>query len=249
MKHVEVGPGGARLGYVEIEGSGPPVVLLHGLGAASAPYYAAAVASAPLAGRHALLVDLLGFGTSDRPRSFSYSLGDQADAVARALDALGLRGVHLVAHSMGGGIAVLLADRRPDLVARLVLVEPSLRPSARPGVDGLTEEEFVREGFARRLVAAGPEWAATMRLADPVAQFRAERALGDMPVLDDVVVGLEMPVAVIEGGISGWLADDPALAAAGIPVISVPETTHVLMLEEPRAFADAVAGALGGGAA
>ncbi|WP_219810368.1 alpha/beta fold hydrolase [Flavimobilis soli] len=106
MKHVEVGLDGARTGYVEIAGEGTPLVLLHGLGAASAPYYAATVASPALAGRHAFLVDLLGFGTSDRPTSFSYSLADQADAVARALAALGLSAVDLVAHSMSGGIAV-----------------------------------------------------------------------------------------------------------------------------------------------
>lgn len=244
MQQVEVGPDGARTGYVEIPGDGAPLVLLHGLGAASAPYYAATVASPALAGRHALLVDLLGFGTSDRPRAFGYSLAEQADAVARALDALGIAAVDLVAHSMSGGIAVILADRRPDLVARLVLVEPSLRPTARPGVDGLTEDEFVRTGFTRRLEAAGPQWAATMRLADPVAQYRAERALGDMPVLDAVLYGLPMPVHVIEGGISGWLAGDQALARAGIGVTVVPDTTHVLMLEAPAAFAAAVADAL-----
>lgn len=245
MKHVEVGPEGARIGYVEIEGAGTPLVLLHGLGASSAPYYAATVARPALAGRHVLLLDLLGFGLSDRPATFSYSLADQADAVARALDALGLAAVDLVAHSMSGGVAVMLADRRPDLVARLVLVEPSLRPSPRPGVEGLTEEEFVREGFARRLVEAGPQWAATMRLADPVAMFRAEHALGaDMPVLDEVLTSLPMPVTVIEGGLSGWLAGDPALSAAQIPVVVLPGTTHVLMLEDPAAFADALAGAL-----
>ncbi|WP_219810367.1 hypothetical protein [Flavimobilis soli] len=111
-------------------------------------------------------------------------------------------------------------------------------------MDGLTEEEFVRSGLARRLEAAGPDWAATMRVADPVAQYRSERALGDMPVLDEALHALSMPVHVIVGGLPGWLAGDPALAGAGIGVTVVPETTHVLMLENPAAFADAVARAL-----
>jgi pimeloyl-ACP methyl ester carboxylesterase len=246
MKHVEVGPDGARMGYVELEGTGPTLVFLHGLGACGAPYLAAPVVRPGLLGRHVLMLDFLGFGVSDRPASFGYTLADHADSVARALDALGVSAADVVAHSMGGGVAVLLADRRPDLVGRLVLVEPSLHPSPRPLVEPYTEDEYVRTGFALRLAEAGPQWAATMRLADPVAMYRSELALGaQMPVLDDVLLRLPMPRAVVEGGLSGWLADDPALRAAGIPVHVVPDTGHVMMLDDPAGFARAVVAALG----
>ncbi|WP_448630936.1 alpha/beta fold hydrolase [Cellulomonas soli] len=245
MKHVEVGPDGARMGYVELEGDGPTLVYLHGLGSCSVAYFARPAAEPGLAGRHVLMLDFLGFGLSDRPDTFGYSVTDHADAVARALDALGVTGADVVAHSMGGGVGVVLADRRPDLVGRLVLVEPSLHPTPRPIPEACTEQEFVRSGFAARLADAGPQWAATMRLASPVAMYRSELGLGAaMPVLDGLLLGLPVPRAVVEGGISGWLAEDPQVRAAGIPVHVVPGTGHVMMLDDPAGFARALVAAL-----
>jgi len=245
MKHVEVGPDGARMGYVELDGDGPALVYLHGLGSCSAAYFTRCATEPGLIGRHVLMLDFLGFGLSDRPAGFGYTMDDHAAAAARALDALSVTGADVVAHSMGGGVGVILAERRPDLVARLVLAEPSLHPSPRPLVEPYTEEEFVRTGFALRLVDAGPQWAATMRLADPVAMYRSELALGStMRVLDDVLLGLPMPRAVVEGERSGWLAGDPAIRAAGIPVHVVPDAGHTMMLDNPVGFAAAVVAAL-----
>lgn len=116
-----MGPEGARLGYLELDGDGPALVFLHGLGACSAIYFARTAIEPVLAGRRALMIDFLGFGISDRPAGFGYTLEDHADSIARALDTLGLEGVDMVAHSMGGSIALVLASRRPDLVGRLVL--------------------------------------------------------------------------------------------------------------------------------
>ncbi|SDC25719.1 Pimeloyl-ACP methyl ester carboxylesterase [Sanguibacter gelidistatuariae] len=249
MKHVEVGPEGAHLGYVELEGRGdvPPLVYLHGLGSCSPIYFARSAAEPVLAGRRVLMIDFLGFGMSDRPLSFGYTLVDHADAIARGLDRLGVAGADVIGHSMGGGVATLLADRRPDLVGRLVLAEPSLHPSPRPFVEPYTEDAFVEHGFALELSEVGTTWAATMRLADPVAMYRSEHALGaDMPVLDGVLRALAMPRAVVEGDRSGWLRDDPDLRAAGIPVYVVTDAGHTMMLDNPTGFAHAVAQALAG---
>jgi pimeloyl-ACP methyl ester carboxylesterase len=247
MQHVEVGPDGARLGYVELDGDGPALVYLHGLGACSPVYFARTAAQPGIAGRRVVMVDFLGFGISDRPQRFGYTLEDHADAIARGLDALGISGADVVAHSMGGGVGVVLASRRPDLVGRLVLVEPSLRASARPLVEPFTEETFVESGFRLELAAVGAQWAATMRLADPVALYRSERGLGPaMAPLDDTLLTLGVPRAVVEGSLSGWLADDPAIRAAGIPVHVVAGAGHVMMLDDPAGFARALVGAFDG---
>lgn len=247
MKHVEVGPDGAHLGYVEIDGREdlPPLVYLHGLGSSSAVYFAQSATEPALAGRRVLMLDFLGFGISDRPESYGYTLSDHADTAARALDLLGVSGADVIGHSMGGGVAVLLAEWRPDLVGRLVLAEPSLRPSPRPRVEAHTELSYIEAGFAAALAEVGLTWAATMRLASPVAMFRSEHALGaTMPVLDGVLLGLEMPRAIIEGDQSGWLHDDPDLRAAGIDVHVITGAGHTMMLDNPAGFAHALALAL-----
>ena len=106
-----------------------------------------------------------------------------------------------------------------------MLAEPSLHPTPRPLVEQPTEEEFVRTGFE-------------LRLADPVAMYRSELALGPtMPVRDDVLLRLAMPCAVVEGELSGWLAGDPSIRAAGIAVHTVPDAGHTMMLDNPVGFA------------
>ncbi|MFC2966623.1 alpha/beta fold hydrolase [Acidimangrovimonas pyrenivorans] len=243
MEFVTVGPRGARMGYVEFPGPGPARLFLHGLGA-SAPAYFAPIAADPVLGRRrAVMLDFLGFGLSDRPHDFGYTLEDHAGTVARAIEALALGPAEIVAHSMGGSVALVLAARRPELVRRLVLAEPNLLPTPRPHLEGHDEDSFARSGFADRLAAAGPDWAATMRLADPVALFRSEAALGggSDPMMRDLLLSLEMPCHLIEGELSAEVGEDPEVAAAGIAVTTLPGAGHCMMLDDPAAFARALA--------
>ena len=79
MRNLEVGPEGARVRWVELPGAEPATVYLHGLGS-SAPAYFAQVAAAT--DRRSLLIDFLGFGLSDRPADFGYTMAEHADTVA-----------------------------------------------------------------------------------------------------------------------------------------------------------------------
>lgn len=69
-----------------------------------------------------IAVDLLGHGGSEKP-SDGYSIPNQADVVAEALGRLGVRGAEVVGHSLGGAVATALAERSPDLVNRLVIID------------------------------------------------------------------------------------------------------------------------------
>src|SRR5207302_8767035 len=138
-------------------------------------HHAHIAARPELVGRRSLFVDLPGHGISDRPAHFGYTLQEHADALAAALDAAGLTDCELVAHSMGGAVAIVLAHRRPDLVSRLVLAEANLDPyppstAGSSGIASYEEDDYVDNGgHARVLEKVGPSWAATMRLADPRA--------------------------------------------------------------------------------
>jgi pimeloyl-ACP methyl ester carboxylesterase len=67
-------------------------------------------------------IDLLGHGRSAKPADRSYALPDQARRADVAMDRLGVERVIVVGHSSGGATATALAERRPDLVAALVLI-------------------------------------------------------------------------------------------------------------------------------
>jgi len=105
-------------------GAGPPVVLIHGLGATKASFLPTVAALA--GGFRTIALDLPGFGDSVKPLRGAYDAPFFARAVVALLDALGLERAHLVGNSMGGRVAIELGLTRPERVGRLIGLAPSL---------------------------------------------------------------------------------------------------------------------------
>ena len=95
---------------------------------------------APLLGQdhRVIRIDLLGMGGSDKPGS-GYSMDDQASAVAEALSKLHVIGATMVGHSLGGSVAVAVAEQSPQLAARIVIIDQS------------PEDGFEHESLGERL--------------------------------------------------------------------------------------------------
>ncbi|NUP21709.1 MAG: alpha/beta hydrolase [Streptomyces sp.] len=249
MRQAEFDGKGNCIRWTETPGEGPARVYVHGLGSVSAVYHAHIAARTELAGRRSLFVDLPGHGISDRPEDFGYRLEDHADALAAALDGAGLTGAELIAHSMGGSVAIVLARRRPDLVSRLVLTEANLDASPPPAagsawITAYQEDEFVDGAHARVLEGVGPLWAATMRLADPRALHRSATWLrrGSEPIMREILEELSIDRVYLQGELSGELPGRQALETAGVRVVTVPGAGHNVMFDNADAFVAAVAG-------
>ena len=106
-------------------GSGPAVVLVHGLGATKVsmlPTVAALAAS----GFRAIALDLPGFGDSVKPIRAPYNAPYFARAIVALMDALGVARADVVGNSLGGRIAIEMGLRFPNRVGRLGLLAPSL---------------------------------------------------------------------------------------------------------------------------
>jgi pimeloyl-ACP methyl ester carboxylesterase len=102
--------------------SGAPVVLVHGLGGRSEDW----VNLAPFltrAGYRVYLPDLPGYGQSERPEKFSYSVTDEGKVVVDLMDQLGLHQTDLCGWSMGGWIVQRMAAAHPDRIRKLVLFD------------------------------------------------------------------------------------------------------------------------------
>jgi pimeloyl-ACP methyl ester carboxylesterase len=111
-----------RLVHVEQAGEGEPVVLLHGFGAST--YCWRNVLPALARSYRVLAPDLHGFGATERPRDLaSYTRRGQAALVLALLDRLGIERAHFVGHSYGGALSLWLADRHPERLRSLVLVD------------------------------------------------------------------------------------------------------------------------------
>lgn len=106
-------------------GEGPPVLLVHGLGASKLSMLSTLAALAP-AGHRAIALDLPGFGDSAKPLPAGYSPQWFARTLVSAMDALGLDRADVVGNSLGGRVALELGLAHRDRVGRLGLLCPSL---------------------------------------------------------------------------------------------------------------------------
>ncbi|WDV51443.1 alpha/beta hydrolase [Streptomyces coeruleorubidus] len=253
MRSVAVTPGGDQIRWVELPGQEPPRVYVHGLGATSPAYFTRVAVDPRLAGRRSLLIDLLGHGISDRPTGFDYTLESHADALAGALSSAGVSGAELIAHSMGGSVAIVLAARHPHLVSRLVLIDANLDPIPRrpgaPGSSGIaaySEQEFLADGWEEVRDRAGTHWWSTMRLAGREALHRSAYHLtrGTTPTMRELLLDLKIPRTFLFPEADGPLPGTDALTEAGVSVVPIPDCGHNVMLDNPEAFAKATAAAL-----
>jgi pimeloyl-ACP methyl ester carboxylesterase len=151
---VRASKGKIEINYVT-EGAGPPVTLVHGVGANLESWDAIAER---LAGRYRVVrLDLRGHGRSSRIESCR--LDDFLDDVSLVLETLGIRRTHLVGFSLGGMIAQAYALAHPERVDRLALIS---------AVAGRTEQERANvqararkvreEGIASVVAAAEDRW-------------------------------------------------------------------------------------------
>lgn len=135
---------GARVHYQEFgEASKPAMILIHGYTASVYVWKTVAPMLAD-AGFHVIAVDLLGFGYSEKPSWFDYSIQSQARMVSRFMNRLGIGRAVIVGSSYGGAVALNLTLDNAESVEKLVLVDavcndepkrhPILKLAAVPGI-------------------------------------------------------------------------------------------------------------------
>jgi pimeloyl-ACP methyl ester carboxylesterase len=255
----------AFLRYDDLAGKNPTCVYFPGLQGGTYATFASVVALHPaLTAHRSLFVEPLGFGFSDKPEDFSYSLEDQANTVALLLDDLDLRGCYFIGFSGGGAVAITLAATRPDLVTRLVLMEANLDPLGHgegllsSGIAEQTEEGFCSDGYQAligSLYQAAKEGdeilaslAGILQGAAPYALYRSAVSLvqGTRPTMRERLLQMNIPRAYIFGEQSLPNPDWGALASAGIQVLSVPNAGHGMALENPSGLALAFSSAFSG---
>ena len=155
---------GHTIHYLD-QGSGEPVVFLHGSGSGASGHSNFKFNYPFLAenGFRSIVPDLIGYGYSDKPDDVEYHIDFFVECVKQALDVIGVDSVHLIGNSLGGAIAIRFALTYPDQVKSLNLMAPGGiedQPSyfAMPGMAIMKEvftggpnkdalEQFIRRGL------------------------------------------------------------------------------------------------------
>lgn len=244
----------------------PTLVMIHGLfGHLNVPEV-----EAEFEGWKVTAPDLIGYGSHANAGTRNLTLGDQAEHVIAHIEAmLETGGVHLLGHSVGGAVAMLVARKRPDLLASLCSVEGNFTLkdafwSAKVAETSDAEVEAIIDGYrddpdgwmagaietpndlTRRLAR---EWLANQPASTIKAQARAvvEATTPDSYLAAvRAVLESELPVHLIAGERSadGWDVPDWANTLCTTRV-NIPRTGHLMMAETPQAFARAVKTVIG----
>lgn len=141
------------LHYVELNPSGAKTVLfLHGLGS-SLKFWRYQLDAFAAKGYRVIAIDQLGFGKSDKPAQFPYSMEAQAAVVDEVLERLQVPRAIVVGHSMGGEVALAVALRFPSRVEALVLTSPA-------GFEAFSarEKKWFEKVFSATFVKSTPEY-------------------------------------------------------------------------------------------
>lgn len=234
--HRKTRAGSYTIHSVETHGTGPELVLLHGL-SGSGRWWARNLTS--LGDHHRLLVpDLVGYGRTPLIGRVP-ELPAMADLLAMWLDALELEQVDLIGHSMGGQVAVHFSARYPDRVGRLVLVDAAGIP--RP----ITPRYVVR--FALEIaplwrwgdpsflpVIVSDAWTAGPRtLLRSIAHILRDDV---RPLLPQILA----PTLIVWGELDSWVPVAHALEMRrAIPessLVILRRAAHMPMVDRPQAF-------------
>ena len=200
---------GHRVHYLaEGPTAGPVVVLVHGLGGRAedwtnlAPWLARA-------GYRVYMPDLPGYGRSETPADFSYSVPDEAGVVVAFFDALGLKQVDLGGWSMGGWIVQRIAIEHPDRVRRLMLFDSAgiyAKPTWDTALFTSTTPEQLHQFYALLMPIPPQVPGFVVRDILRITKKRSwitQRALGSMlagrDVTDSLLPQLKMPVLIVWG--------------------------------------------------
>jgi pimeloyl-ACP methyl ester carboxylesterase len=242
---------GQKIVYVEA-GTGPTVILLHGLGGSSQAWQFNIAALAEK--YHVVAPDQIGFGKSDKP-FVNYRIRTYVDFLDQFCKQLKIERATLVGNSMGGWIAAMFTASFPDRVDKLVLVDAAgyappkdldmrtlfnLNPTTRAGMKLLVSKVFYNKAFQTDAFI-DQSIAARLAAGDGYTiNSITESIIRGEDFLDDIVKTIKRPALIVWGRQDGLvpLAEGQRFNKdiAGSKMVVIDECGHVPNAEKPGEF-------------
>jgi pimeloyl-ACP methyl ester carboxylesterase len=238
-----------NISYMERPSDGEsPIVFIHGLGSAK-EHFRYALNSPSLETFQLLAVDLVGFGQSQGPDEFEYTMKDQARIIIELLDHLDIDDFHLCGHSLGGIIAIEIAELAPQRVLSLIDLEGNLTLEdcfITGVVAGSTFVDFAekeRANLEKEFSDAGindpamSEYAETFAKASTVALYKSACYTieeSSKPLMERLIKIKNMCYIYGERNRGVFPTSESLLQAAGVQIFYIEDAGHSMAVENPK---------------
>jgi pimeloyl-ACP methyl ester carboxylesterase len=242
-KKLKYGNSCVGISYKLRHGERDSIVFIHGLGANKDCYQN--IWYIPEFSNYTVLTfDLPGFGDSDKPRSLSYTMEEYSDILLLLVGALNLGRFHLITHSMGGAIGLLLAQRAKSIILSLINLEGNLigddctlsRDVAQYSLEDF--ENIAFQKLKKTILDSGElSFASYLAKSDPYAFFRSSESLVKWSDSEELL-GIFLKIAIPRYYIFGQRnMNAPVIKRLdSIPMLIIPGAGHVMMIDNPADF-------------
>jgi len=250
MKEYLMDRTGSIIRYHDLPGADIPILFIHGLGCAGSFDYPEVAAQSSLKNHRRILVDLLGAGYSDKPNDFTYTVNDHAEYLLEFINSMNLGPFILFGHSLGGAVALALADKCRNRLHQIILSESNLDRSSDGSVSkhiaDFDEQDFVNREFYQLVKSSREDgnriWSASLSMWLPKAAYLLSKsaAAGASPTWRDILYSLKCPRTFIFGEYSLPDPDVQILIEHGIQVEIVKHAGHSMAWENPEGLSFAI---------
>lgn len=243
------------------KGDRESLVFVHGLGCSRDSFRD--VWNIPLFEHRTILTfDLLGFGGSSKPKGFSYSLEDHSEICKVVIEKLNLEEIHLIGHSMGGAVGLLLINKIPSKITSFISLEGNLI-----GQDCVLSREVVKYSLREFEEAVFKDFISQMRekaksgsavdfghklfhewvsKSDPYAFYRSSESLLKWSESGDLLrifLDLDIRKTYVFGALN---CDMPITRFLNdVPKVQISNSGHFMMLDNPGEFYQRLADLIG----
>lgn len=249
--------GGYEVAYTD-QGTGEVLVLIHGLGADLSRWREVV---GPLSKSHRVIaLDLFGFGQSAKP-DIGYRGQTYVDQAFALLDALDIETATLIGNSMGGWIALLAAEQKPNRIKQLVLVAPAFIQGLPDGMSAemlatgaAPQSENDMRAYLGRVYASPPTDGATVRQLlhehrtananGAIEAISRSLAAGEDAFTPERLAQLHQPVLIIHGDTDGIVPITASEALVDLlpnaQLLPISKVGHWPQVEAPDDFLNAI---------
>lgn len=249
MKEYIVDKENNKMRYHDLPGKDTPILFIHGLGCAGSFDYPEVAAQTDLIEHRRILIDLLGSGFSDKPDNYLYTIKEHANYLYNFVQDLKLDKFIIFAHSLGGPIALELADKCRENIETIILSEANLDKSSKGSFSykfgTCKEEDFVNSVFDEAVNENSIDnsmWAATLSVCSSTAIIRISKSAvaGADPSWREILYSLKCKKTFIYGENSLPDNDKVKLESRMINIEIVKSAGHSMAWENPKGLAEAI---------